>query len=49
MEDLHTFREVARAIESLGLKVIGLDMQTGVLTVKIPTVTGMRQGSLNEE
>lgn len=49
MEDLSLMREVARAIESLGLKVIGLDMQTGVLTVKIPTVTGTRQSSLNEE
>lgn len=49
MEDLHTLREVARAIESMGLKVIGLDIQTGVLTVKIPTATGMRQSSLSEE
>ena len=49
MEDLSLMREVARAIESLGLRVIGLDTQTGVLTVKIPTITGTHQRSPAEE
>lgn len=49
MEELHTYREIARMIEALGLKVIGLDTKTGVLTVKIPPVTGMHLRSLGEE
>ena len=46
---METMRAVARAIEGLGLTITGMDTQTGVLIVKIPTLTGTRLGSLNEE
>ena len=48
-ETPETYRELVHLIESLGLKVTGLDMATGTLIVKVPPITGSPRLSPGEE